>query len=111
TVVTDLATRGLKLFFLGYLFMGINFIYMTYYQAIGNIRPSIGITLYRGFILLILMLFILPFLFGIDGIWIALPAAEAIVALFLLVYARKNVMNQQFIWQDTNISEQAGNEA
>ncbi|MBP2259121.1 MATE family efflux transporter [Virgibacillus alimentarius] len=96
--IVDLATTGLKLFFLGYLFMGINFIYMTYYQSIGNIKPSIGITLFRGVILLILMLLILPFMLGTAGIWLALPAAEALVAVFLLIFARKHVMEKTFLW-------------
>lgn len=101
TVMT-MAEKGLKLFFLGYLFMGINFIYMTYYQAIGNIRPSIGITLFRGIILLGLTLLVLPYFFGINGIWLALPVAEAMVAIFLLIYARKKVMTQQFMWYETD---------
>lgn len=90
--ITNLATSGIKLFFIGYLFMGINFIYMTYYQSIGSVRPSIGITVFRGFIILIIMLFILPLWFGITGIWLALPVSEAIVAVVLLAYARKGVM-------------------
>lgn len=102
THVIDLATNGLKLFFLGYLFMGINMIYMTYYQAIGHIGPSIGITVFRGVILLILMLLILPVLFGINGIWLSLPVAEAIVAIFLLVYVRQKVMSQQFMFHKTS---------
>lgn len=96
--VTEMAANGLKLFFIGYLFMGINFIYMTYYQSIGIIKPSIGITVFRGIILLILMLIILPFMFGINGIWLALPVAEALVAVFLIVFARKAVMENTFSW-------------
>lgn len=98
TAITDMATNGLKLFFLGYLFMGINFVYMTYYQSIGYIKPSIGITVFRGVILLVLMLIILPFMFGITGIWLALPAAEAVVAIFLLVFARRGIMENTFFW-------------
>src|SRR5699024_5421990 len=101
TTITGMATSGLKLFFLGYLFMGINFVYMTYYQSIGYIRPSIGITVFRGVILLILMLVVLPFMFGITGIWLALPAAEAVVAIFLLLFARKGVMENTFSWYRT----------
>lgn len=93
--IAHLATDGLKLFFIGYLFMGINFVYMTYYQSIGQIKPSIGITVFRGVILLVLMLLVLPYLFGITGIWLALPVAEAIVAIFLLVFARKGVMENK----------------
>jgi len=86
---------GLKLFFLGYLFMGVNFVYMTYYQSIGRIKPSIVITFARGFIILILMLAVLPYFFGIYGIWLSLPVTEAIVAIFLLIYVRKGVIEQK----------------
>lgn len=103
--ITHMATRGLKLFFLGYLFMGINFVYMTYYQSISYIGPSIGITVFRGVILLILMLLVLPFLFGITGIWLALPAAEASVAIFLLIFARKGVMESSFSWYQSPVRE------
>src|SRR5690625_161911 len=95
TEISELAATGLKLFFIGYLFMGINFVYMTFYQSIGLIKPSILITLFRGIIVLILMLIILPPIFGIAGIWLALPVAEAIVAIFLLIYARPNVFGEQ----------------
>lgn len=93
--ISELATTGLKLFFIGYLFMGINFVYMTFYQSIGLIKPSILITLFRGVIVLILMLVILPPIFGIAGIWLALPVAEAVVAVFLIIYARPNVFGEQ----------------
>ncbi|WP_217585825.1 MATE family efflux transporter [Lentibacillus saliphilus] len=92
--IANLATTGIKLFFVGYLFMGINFIYMTYYQSIGSTTPANWITLSRGFLLLIIMLLVLPFLFGINGIWLSLPAAEGIVAILLIVFARKNIMQR-----------------
>lgn len=93
--IKELATKGIRLFFLAYLFMGTNFIYMTYYQSIGYVGPSIGITLFRGFILLIGALLLMPLWFGITGIWLALPVAEGIVAIVLLIYARKGVMDRQ----------------
>ena len=93
-VITDLATRGIRLFFIGYLFMGINFIYTTYYQSTSHIRPSIGIIIFRGFILLIALLYLLPLWLKVDGIWLALPIAEALVAIFLIVFARKGIMNR-----------------
>src|SRR5690625_7319699 len=84
-----MTTVGLKLFFLGYLFMGVNFIYMTYYQSIGRVKPSIMITFARGFVILIAMLIILPYFFGITGIWLSLPVAEAVVAICILLFVRK----------------------
>lgn len=92
--IVALFSEGIKLFFLGYIFMGINFVYMTYYQSIGQIKPSIGITLFRGFILLGVMLLVLPPLFGIKGIWLALPTAEAVMAIILIIFARRGVMKR-----------------
>lgn len=91
--ITTLATSGIKLFFIGYLFMGINFIYMTYFQSIGYVKPSTNITIFRGFILLALMLFILPMWIGVSGIWLALPVAEGIVAIVIVGFARKGIMD------------------
>ncbi|WP_010530278.1 MATE family efflux transporter [Lentibacillus jeotgali] len=94
--IRQLAIKGITLFFTGYLFMGINFIYMTYYQSIAYVVPSIGITLFRGFILLVAALIILPLLFDTTGVWLALPAAEGLTATFLVLFARRGVMNRQW---------------
>lgn len=93
--ITSLATNGIKLFFTGYLFMGINFIYMTYFQSIGYVKPSVSITVYRGFVLLISMLFLLPMWLGVTGVWLALPVSEGIVAIVLLVFARRGIMESR----------------
>src|SRR5699024_3172559 len=57
------SSQGIRLFFLGYIFMGIKFVYMTYYQSSVQIKPSIGSTLFRAFILLGVMLLVSPTLF------------------------------------------------
>ncbi|WP_074436620.1 MATE family efflux transporter [Virgibacillus salexigens] len=93
--IRQLAVKGIGLFFIGYLFMGINFIYMSYYQSVAYIKPSIGITLFRGFILLEIALVILPIWLGTTGVWLALPVAEGLTATFLLVFARQGVMNRK----------------
>ncbi|MFD2210473.1 MATE family efflux transporter [Virgibacillus halophilus] len=90
-----MTTKGIKLFFLGYLFMGTNFIYMTYYQSTGYVAPSVGITVFRGFILLIASLLLLPLWLGTTGVWLSLPVAEGLVALTLIVVARYDVMNRK----------------
>src|SRR5690606_34798533 len=38
--VMSLAVPGIQLFFIGYLFMGTNFVMMTYYQSTGQIRMA-----------------------------------------------------------------------
>ncbi|UOQ84816.1 MATE family efflux transporter [Gracilibacillus salinarum] len=90
--VRTLAVQGIRLFFIGYLFIGFNFVYMTYFQSIGQIKSSMTIALLRGFVILILLLWILPKIIGVAGVWLALPFAELIVALLIILFARKHVI-------------------
>ena len=62
---------------------------MTYYQSIGQIGPAILIIVMRGFILLFAALWILPQWIGVEGVWLALPVAELLVAVFIVVFTRK----------------------
>lgn len=91
--IKSIAVQGIRLFFIAYLFMGINFIYMTYFQSIGAIRSSIWIVVLRSFVFLLAFLLILPQFFGIVGVWLALPLSEFFVALILFFFARKQVLD------------------
>ncbi|CDQ20239.1 MATE family efflux transporter [Halobacillus karajensis] len=92
--VRKLAVQGIRLFFVGYLFIGFNFVYMTYFQSIGEIRPSIIIILLRSFVFILILLWGLPKLIGIAGVWLALPLAEMMVALLLFFFTRKHVVGK-----------------
>lgn len=87
--VVALAVSGIKLFFIAYLFMGINFVMMTYYQSIGHIRMATWITATRGIIILLVLLMILPQLFGLTGVWLAVPASEFVVLLTIFYYHKR----------------------
>lgn len=92
--VRALATEGIRLFFIGYVFIGFNFVYMTYFQSIGRIRQSTTIVLLRSYILLIILLWVLPPIIGVAGVWLAFPIAEISVALIVFFFARKKVMQE-----------------
>lgn len=92
--ITALAVTGIRLFFISYLFMGFNFIYMTYFQSIGYVKPATWITVFRHFIIFIPVLIVLPHLFGVTGIWLVLVVSEGIMALVLLVFTRKSVVGE-----------------
>lgn len=91
--VMELAVTGIRIFFIAYLFLGVNFIYTTYFQSIGYVRPALWITLFRNFILFIVMLLLLPFLFGLHGVWLVLPVTEGIITVFLFIFARKGMIS------------------
>ncbi|AQU80974.1 MULTISPECIES: MATE family efflux transporter [Planococcus] len=87
--VLALAVSGIKLFFIAYLFMGTNFVMMTYYQSIGHIRMATWITAAREMIVLLILLMIMPRLFGMTGVWLAIPTSEFIVLVTIYFYHRK----------------------
>lgn len=89
TEVMSLAIPGIRLFFIAYIFMGINFIMMTYYQSIGQIRMATWITASREIIILLILLAILPTLFGLTGVWLAIPISEFIVLLTIIYFQMK----------------------
>ncbi len=74
--------RSIRLYFLGFLPMGVNIALGTYFQSMEFTRHAIFISLGRGIVFVILGLLILPGKLGIDGIWLTIPFAETL-ALFL----------------------------
>ncbi|MGE7545978.1 MATE family efflux transporter [Sporosarcina newyorkensis] len=88
--VRDLASTGINLFFIAYLFTGTNFVMMTYYQSVGNVRMATWITASREIIVMLVFLLILPRFFGLNGIWLAIPASEFLVFIGILLYQRKS---------------------
>lgn len=93
-VITNMTVVGIRLFFISYFFMGINLIYMTYYQSTGHVRPSVWITVFRSFVVFGLVLLILPYYFGIKGIWLVLPVTELLVFVFLISFVRKRIVGE-----------------
>ena len=76
-----LAAHGLPLFAVGFMFMGFNLSTIGYFQSIEKSGTSIVLTLLRGFILIIAAFAALPPLFGTAGLWLSVPASEALTAL------------------------------
>ncbi|UII55382.1 MATE family efflux transporter [Cytobacillus spongiae] len=93
--IETLAIQGIQLFFIGYLFMGINFIYMTYYQSIGQVGPAIYMIMLRSFVLMLVAIWLLPKWIGVNGVWLALPLSEFLVALGIIVFLRKLILKDR----------------
>lgn len=92
TEVYSLATYGFKLFAIGYLFVGINIFTSAMFTALNNGILSAIVSFLRSFVFLIIALLLMPELFGLTGVWLALPVAEflcVIIAIVLLITQRK----------------------
>ncbi|MHC5251371.1 MATE family efflux transporter [Listeria kieliensis] len=86
--IHDLAVLGVRIFFSSYLFMGFNFVMMTYFQTTDRIGMATWVTVARELIFMVIFLFVLPPFFGAAGVFSAIPISELIVAASIFVYAR-----------------------
>lgn len=79
-LLQEMAVQGLKLYFTSNLFVGYNIIIAIYFSSVEKVIPAHLVSLLRGFVLTIPMVFILGGLFGMTGVWLSYPAAEGITA-------------------------------
>lgn len=88
----DMTVHGFRLFALNYLFCGVNIYASAFFTALCNGLISALISFARTLLLRGGMVLLLPALWGLDGIWWAVVAAEGLavlVSLFFLISQRK----------------------
>ena len=83
-----LCIDGLPYFGLGVLFLTQNIVLIGYMQSIEQAYKATIFTLLRGFVIVIPTFIILPKLIGNIGMWLAIPAAEFITLLLLIISQR-----------------------
>ncbi len=83
-----LASEGMPYFAVGYIFFALNMMYMGFYQSIENYKRANYISLFRGYLLLIICFFTLPTLIGEKGVWLAVPLAEIITFILLVIFLK-----------------------
>ncbi len=72
----EMTKEGLMIFSIGYLFMGVNVFVSAMFTALSNGKISAVISISRSLVILVICLLTLPLIFGIYGVWIAVPIAE-----------------------------------
>lgn len=78
-VFRAIATNGLRIYFSGFFFAGINLLLSAYFSAIEEPRTGFLIAILRGCVVIVPLAIALSAILGITGIWMAFPLAEAIV--------------------------------
>lgn len=86
-----IATHGISIFALGFIFTGINIGCIGYLQSIERSNSATVLMILRGIALPVLLFLLLPHCWNVDGLWLALPIAEAIttVVIFLVLTKAK----------------------
>lgn len=87
------AENGLRLYFIGFLFAGINIVGTAILSAVESAKYAFAASILRGFVAIILFAFLLSALIGLNGVWLAFPAAE-FVTMLITVYGLGKTMRK-----------------
>lgn len=83
------ALTGVRIYFVGFLFAGCNIVGTGYLSATEKSSLAFGVSIMRGVVAIIVCAVILASLFGMTGVWLSFPAAEAITFVFAVVAIKK----------------------
>lgn len=90
-ILTDYAVTGLRIYFVGFLFAGINIVGTGILSAVESAKWAFAASMLRGFIAILICAFTLAFFFGMTGVWMAFPAAELLTMVLTVIGLKKSV--------------------
>lgn len=85
-VLIPIAIKGFQLYFVGFFFAGLNIVACAFLSAIEQPKKAFLISIIRGCIAIIPLVFILSNWLGMNGVWLAFVFAEAIATIFTGVH-------------------------
>ena len=85
-----LAKDGLLLYFAGFLFAGFNIVTSAYLSAVAQPRPAFAVCILRGCVAILPAVFALAALWGMNGVWLSFPCAEAIASVAGILALRRS---------------------
>ena len=93
----NMTCHGFRLYALAFAIMGINVWGSSFFTALGNGMISAAISFLRTLLFQIAAVFVLPILLGIDGIWLAIVAAELLALVFTVVFLARNGKKYHYV--------------
>ena len=82
--------KAIRLFFSGVLFEAAGLYYGSYFQAVMQPVRSFTLGMLRGLVLPVLLVLLLPAVFGSTAVWAAVPAAETLTAIAALLMLKSS---------------------
>ncbi|MCR4852194.1 MAG: MATE family efflux transporter [Prevotella sp.] len=84
----DIAIRGIRINMIAFPLIGSQAVITNFFQSIGKAKISIFLSLSRQMIYLLPLLIVLPPIMGVDGVWAALPASDAVafITAWIVMY-------------------------
>ncbi len=92
----EMAKAGLLLFLPAYLFMGFNIFFSAMFTSLSNGKISATISFLRSLVFIVIALLVLPQIFNLNGVWLAVPVAEFLAILVSYYLYKKNQFYYQY---------------
>lgn len=89
TLLAEYAMEGLRIYFIGFLFAGINIVGTAALSAVESVKWAFTASIVRGFAAIIVFVVILSSVMGMTGVWLAFPAAELVTLFITFTGVRK----------------------
>lgn len=91
-----LTIRAFTIFSFGFLFSGFAVFGSSFFTALNNGLVSAAISFLRTLVFQIAAVLILPLIWGVDGIWVSIVAAELMAAIITAVFLKANQKKYQY---------------
>ncbi len=92
----EMAKNGLLLFLPAYLFMGFNIFFSAMFTSLSNGKVSAIISVLRSLVFIVIALLILPQIFELNGVWLAIPVAELLAIIVSCYFYKKNKSHYRY---------------
>ncbi|EGT3616255.1 MATE family efflux transporter [Clostridium perfringens] len=89
----SITKQGIYLYFIAFLFNGMNIVNVAYLQSVEKAKESSLLSSLRGLIFVIIFISILPRILGVYGVWLTIPSAELATLIIFLIFQLKNKIN------------------
>ena len=84
-----IASKGLPIFAIAFLFKGLNIFASSMFTALSNGKVSAILSFLRTFVFLIIGITIFPIILEVTGLWISVPFAEILAIVVSFIYFKK----------------------
>lgn len=95
--LNELTIRGMRIYSVAFLVMGFNVFASAFFTALSNGKISAIISVTRTLILQLIMIYVMPMILGVDGLWAVVIAVEGISLIVTVYYILKNRKNYGYM--------------
>lgn len=87
-IIAQIAEVGLKIYFVGFFFVGVNIVTAMFFSTTENARAAFVVTITRGLVIIVPLVIVFSKILNITGVWLAFVFTEFIVTM-LAIYLTK----------------------